>query len=195
MLGEPRYVELEYGRTDRSEHGLSLIAILVVGSLTIAAALAVSYGLALEDQRWVVGGAAIFAPLLVLSAHAAWRFEPAPWSAALVATAVLLFSFMMLIVVSSTWWDRSATSVVSFTLASTDPSAHVYLRAKPEGAELVAGRRAPAPLGAGKRYDFACEVTLGDGTRWLRLDGTRYWVPGTVLLPAAQGAAKRVARC
>jgi hypothetical protein len=163
---------------DATVDHVSVLSVLAVVTLTIAAGVAAGYGFNRHSAPWLVASAALVAPILVVGAHAGARVESAPRAAALAVTAVLLFLFIVSIVVSEQLWDSATATSDSpaYRLAADTPDAHVYLRAKPGGPELT-GRNAPAPLSGGHDYYFSCSVTLGDSTQWLRSRDSGFWAP------------------
>jgi hypothetical protein len=164
--------------------------------LAFGAGVAVSYGLARDDTLWLVIGAGVFAPLVVIGAHAAAGLESSPRAAALGTVCALTLVAVVAVVVSTPWWgDDAASRGAAFVLAADDPSAHVYLRDRPEGKELTGGKHDPAPLVSRHEYQFSCGVELGDSTRWLRLEESKLWAPASVLRPVGKTAADQLPRC
>jgi hypothetical protein len=170
---------------DRVAASRSVVWVVAAVVVTVGAGLAVSYGLARHDQLWLFGGAVVFAPVLVASGHgAAGALPDNRRSAGAMAVAGLGIVFIVTIVVSTSWWDDAqAAGGRSLFVASSDPSAHVYLRRAPGRKELT-GPRSPAPLRGGQAYAFACEVELADSSRWLRLVDSPYWAPASALRTA-----------
>jgi hypothetical protein len=175
---------------------MSPVWIAVFTLLAFASGLAVSYGLARDDTLWLLVGAGVFAPLVVIGAHAAAGLESSPRAAAFLTVCGLSLVAVVAVVVSTPWWgDDAAAHGATFMLTAEDPSAHVYLRDRPEGKELTGGARDPAPLVSGRKYEFECDVELGDSTRWLRLEHADLWVPATVLRPVGATTAERLPGC
>jgi hypothetical protein len=171
------------------------VGVGVATLLTVGSGIVVSYGLAEHERLWLFLGAGIFAPVLVIATGAAAdRVEVSRRAAAAVAFCGLVVLFVIAIVVSSSWWSDSPSRSAIFTIASADPSAHVYLHRFPGSSEL-SGHRAPAPLVAGKHYVFTCEVRRNDGSRWARLDGTSYWAPVISLRTALGTVPARLPTC
>jgi hypothetical protein len=164
--------------------------------LAFGAGVAVSYGLARDDTLWLVIGAGVFAPLVVVGAHAAAGLESSPRAAALATVCGLSLVAVVAVVVSTPWWgDDAANRGAGFVLTADDPTAHVYLRDRPEGKELTGAQRDPAPLVSRHEYRFTCGVELGDSTRWLRLEDSQLWAPATVLRPVGKTTADQLPRC
>ena len=179
---------------DRARVSAWAVALAVL--LTVAAGLAVSYGLARDDRLWLVAGAVVFAPVLVASAHgAAGAVEESRRTAGVAGFAAIAILFIVVIVVSQPWWDeQGGLSGKELFVAAADPTAHVYLHKTPGGAELTR-RRDPKPLVAATAYRFDCEVKLADGTLWFQLSGTDYWAPQHALLSKQGTAAPRLPTC
>jgi hypothetical protein len=171
-------VEPTSGRPRERERPRSAAAGTILAlALTIGSGVVVSYGLARHARPWLLVGAAVFAPVLVVATGAAAdRVEDSRRAAGAAAFCSLVIVFIVSIVVSSAWWAHSSSTRVTLAIASTDPSAHVYLHRAPGGPELT-GAHAPAPLVAGKRYEFDCEDRLSDSSRWARLADTSYFAP------------------
>jgi hypothetical protein len=164
--------------------------------VTVGAGIAVSYGQAHEDQLWLLGAAAVFAPVLVASAHGAASYvDDNRRAAGAAAVAMLGIVFIVAIVVSHPWWGAAAAATGRVLyVASSDPSAHVYLHRKPGTSEL-AGRRAPEPLRGGKSYRFSCVVELADSSRWVQLSESFSWVPANALRTAKGAAVGSMPSC
>jgi hypothetical protein len=160
--------------------------IFVVAS-TLAAGLLVSYGLAEHERLYQFIGAALFAPVVVGATRAAVnRVDESRHAAGAAAFSAVVLLFVVAIVVSSSWWDDSQSGALVLRIATTDPSAHVYLHQRPGGPEL-SGDHAPAPLSAAKGYQFDCEAGLADGSRWARLSNSSFWAP-VIALRTQRGA-------
>jgi hypothetical protein len=171
-------------RDDEVSAGLGVA--LAVG-LTIASGIVVSYGLARHERLWLFVGAAVFAPVVVIATGAAAdRVEHSRRAAGAAAFCGLVVVFVVSIVVASALWSDTSEHRVVLTIASADPSAHVYLHRAPGGPEL-SGTHAPAPLSAGGHYEFVCEDRLKDGSRWARLAGRALFAP-VVALRTERGA-------
>jgi len=180
---------------DEAGFGLSVAPIVVVLMVTVAAALAVSYGDAAGKKGWLVVGAALFAPALVFALHAGARLESSRRAGGFAAAAVLVIVFVAVIVISSSWWSAKADGPTGrFDLIATDPSAHVYLRGEPKGPELT-GTKAPSALAVEKTYTFSCSKAADDSTVWLQLAGTQYWAPASVLRPVGKVTVARLPAC
>jgi hypothetical protein len=175
---------------------LSVWAVVLAVVLTVGAGVAVSYGLARDDKLWLVGGALVFAPVLVASTHgAAAAVEENRRSAGAAACAGLAILFIVVIVIAEPLWgDTRALRGKQLFVASTDPTAHVYLRRTPGGAELTR-RRDPKPLVAATAYRFACQVELSDGTTWLQLSDASYWAPANALLTKQGTSPPKLPTC
>jgi hypothetical protein len=182
VTGDARAVPAVDDGDDRVTASRSVVWVVAAVVVTVGAGLAVSYGLAVDDQVWLFGGAVVFAPVLVASAHgAAGALPDNRRSAGAMAIAGLCIVFIVTIVVSTPWWDEeTAATGRSLFVASSDPSAHVYLRRAPGRQELT-GPRAPTPLQGGRAYAFTCEVELADSSRWLRLADSPYWAPASAM--------------
>jgi hypothetical protein len=182
---EPTAVELvdgvDTGRAARRAWSWAVFAVVT----TVGASIAVSYGLVREDRIWLLGGAVVFAPVVVASAHGAASYlDENRRAGGAAAVAMLGIVFIVAILVSHPWWGaRAAAAGQVLYVASNDPSAHVYLHRKPGTAEL-SGRRAPHPLRGGNRYRFSCAVDLADSGRWMQLSDSSYWVPANALRTA-----------
>jgi hypothetical protein len=171
------------------------VGVAVAILLTVASGIVVSYGLTEHERLWLFLGAGILAPVLVIATGAAAdRVEVSRRAAGAVAFSGLVLLFVVAIVVSSSWWRDSPNRSAALTIASADPSAHVYLHRFPGSPEL-SGHRAPAPLVAGKHYEFTCEVRRNDGYRWARLAGTSYWAPVISLRTARGTVPTRLPTC
>jgi hypothetical protein len=166
---------------------------LLAGS--IGGGVLVGYGFAVEERAWLVIGAAVFAPVLVIGGHLAARNETAPRTAALAAMSLLALCFVVAALVASNLWDTPASASTALSIASSDPGAHVYVHAVPEGRELISDRAVDAPLVGGRGYGFACEAVLPDGTRWARLADRDRWVPVSALRSSDGGAPTRLSTC
>jgi len=162
------------------------VVVVIALVLAVAAGVAAGYGLVRDSKPWLIAAAVVLAPLLVVAAHSAARVESAPRAGALAAVAVLAITFVIVVVLTSSWWDTGERGALPYGLAADTPSARIYLRAKPGGPELT-GRRAPTPLVGGHTYSFACSVTLGDHTQWLRVSDSRFWAPAVGLRPQHPG--------
>ena len=171
---------------------VSPVWIVLYVLLAFASGVAASYGLEHDDTFWLVIAAGVFAPLIVVGAHAAARLESSPRAAATGVVCGLTIVAIVGLLVASAWWgDDAGGDGAGFALAATDPSAHVYWRNEPGGKELVDQN----PMVSRRTYQFECGVELGDSTRWLRLDGSHRWAPATVLLPTGETKATQLPRC
>jgi hypothetical protein len=175
---------------------VSVWAVVLAVLLTVGAGGAVSYGLARDDAVWLLVGAAVFAPVLVASTHGAARAVRENRRTAGMATCagLAILFIVVIVVVEPLWGDTPDASGPVLVIGASDPSAHVYLHGTPGGAELTR-KRDPAPLVVSTPYRFSCQVKLSDGTRWLRLADTDYWVPGFVLLTEAGRPAPAFPTC
>jgi len=169
--------------------------IVIFALLAFGSGVAVSYGLAHHDSLWLILGAGVFAPLVVIGAHAAAGLESSPRAAAFGTICGLTLLAVVAIVISTPWWDGDAKAGTAFVLTADDPTAHVYLRDRPGGKELTGAKGDPAPLHAGQQYRFACAVELADSTRWVRLEDSELWAPATVLQPVGKTTVDRLPRC
>jgi hypothetical protein len=174
--------DIASGFDDQSPRKPSAVSVVLAVLGAVVAGVSVSYGLARHDHLWLLLGAFLFAPLLVVAAHvAAATTVSSPRAAGLAAMCVLLLIFVVTVVVVEPWWGARADASSTLYIPSHDPRAAVYLHAKPGSGELDT----VAPLRGGHGYEFACAEDLGDGTRWFRLADGAYWVPDVALRDAS----------
>jgi hypothetical protein len=188
---------VEPAGSPRAERALrhSVTAVLLVVVLTVAAGLAVGYGIGHDSAAIIVGGAIVFAPTLVAAAHYASLRAPAnPRSAALVAVSLLAVLFVIATTLAVPSFEAAKRHGHTLFMAFEDPSGRVALHARPGGPELR-GRGAPSQLVGGRGYDFSCDTAIADGTRWVLLLGTSYWAPEAALRSAGNKPVGSLPAC
>lgn len=170
--------------------------VILVGGLIIA-------GLSLADvpRGWIVAGTGVLTAAGLFAGHAAQGgIADGSRVRALSAALGCLVVFVLGIAAYNLRFDPSraaGTRVWEFVLDGASEVECLKLHGEPGGEELSLGPGgAPlAPVCGGTTYYVECDQTLEDGSNWLRLAGSRYWLPATAMRARAGASTDGLPSC
>lgn len=167
----------------------------------VAAAFITALNLSDVPMGWIIAGTIALTGVGVFVGHAAREGLPdAARIRALVGAVALLCVFVAGIGGYIRWWDPAHRSgrAWEFVLDGASETECLNVSGEPGGPPLIldpTANRALAPICGGAAFSFECRGRATDGSTWLRLEGSRYWLPEANLRPRAGSSERRPPSC
>ena len=178
-------------------HPDAIAALVVVAG----AALVTGLGLAEVPAGWIVGGTVVLSGVGVLVSHAA-RPDVSDHTRVRLLAAVIGLLLLLLVGFAGyvRWWDPTDIRVRprEFVLADATETQCVRVSGEPGGEPLVLApnsARGLAPICGSAAYLFEWRGHANDGSAWLRLAGSSYWLPEALLRPRVGTSARGLPDC
>lgn len=175
----------------------------VIGAVVVvvSAVLVTSLGLADVPVGWIIAGTVGLTVVAILAGHAARKdVESGTRVRLLTGATVTLVLIVVGIAGYVRWWDprNEGVRLWEFLLADVTETQCIRVSGEPGGEPLVLAPSTNselAPICGGATHFFECRSEDDDGVPWLRLAGSRYWLPEDVLRPRVGSSTGRLPAC